>query len=70
VRIKLTLEHRVDDLEEHIGPVMWDARALATLWHRALAEMAQLADAGHDQTFLKRVDAECSRLARIATAQS
>ena len=64
----MRLEHAVDDLEEHLGPV-WDARALATLWRRALTEMANLPSAGHSQTFLKRIEEERARLARIAMMQ-
>jgi hypothetical protein len=67
---KLSLENRLDEIEENIGPIIWDARALATLWGRALAEMAGMEDAGHSRAYLKRVKKERARLAIIATAQA
>jgi hypothetical protein len=63
---KLVLEHGLDDLEE-IGPIMWDARALATLWGHALTEMARTQGAGHSRTYLMRIEKERARLATIAS---
>jgi hypothetical protein len=60
----------IDGIEEHVSPPMWDARALATLWDRALTEMARLQGAGHSRTYLQRVEKEIARLARISMAKA